>query len=57
VIKDCHVEINLTQRKINIIKGSKAITVAANIPFAILRRIATEVELLGGVNANPTDKG
>jgi hypothetical protein len=54
LIKNCSVEINLTNRKINIIKGRKVITVVTNIPFAILRRIAIEVEVL---DAQTRDQG
>lgn len=43
-IKNCSVEINLTQRKINVIKGRKVINVAANLPLAVLKRIVKELE-------------
>lgn len=43
-IKNCSVEINLTTRKINVIKGKKVINVAVNLPLTVLKRTIKELE-------------
>jgi hypothetical protein len=48
VITDCTVEINLTSRRVNIIKGPNIIIVIKGVPSKVLAQETMELEVKGG---------